>query len=60
MIEEFCEKGSIQGQNLFDISEEVERIDVKMRNTTAEYMCTTYCNCPQGTDFTKWDELELN
>jgi len=27
-----------------------------MRESTAEYMCTSNCPCPYDTDFAKWTE----
>lgn len=31
-----------------------------MRESTAEYMCTSNCPCPYDTDFGKWTETQLN
>jgi hypothetical protein len=66
MIDDFCSgKLEVQGQNLDYITNAVTDIDNKMRQTTANYMCTSDCPCPTSASYGNWllkwsNETQLN
>lgn len=57
MVDDFCagkdvnDFGNIQGT--------IRDIDYRLRNDTAQYMCTPNCPCPTNTNFTQWNEEDF-
>jgi hypothetical protein len=66
MVDDFCSGNlTVKGQNLDYITDAVTDIDNKMRQTTANYMCTTNCPCPTSSSYGNWldkwnNETQLN
>eukprot|EP00347_Sterkiella_histriomuscorum_P017389 403349568 len=59
IIDDFC-AGKLDNRLTF-ITDAIKEVDETMRNTTADYYCRSdYCLCPSDTDFSRWNEKQLN
>ena len=59
MIDDFCSGNlNLKGSDYFE--DTINQIDDSTGTWTSSLMCTTTCPCPANTDFTLWQENELN